>query len=102
MEKKLKLGMEVDESEFKYHGPIPFSRETAVVMMADSIEAASRSIHKPDEQKINDLVENIVGSLMENNQFLNADITLREINTVKKVLKKKIMNINHIRIAYPD
>jgi len=102
LEKKLKLGMEVDESEFKYHGPIPFSRETAVVMMADSIEAASRSIHKPDEQKINDLVENIVGSLMENNQFLNADITLREINTVKKVLKKKIMNINHIRIAYPD
>ncbi len=102
LEKKLKLGMEVDESEFKYHGPIPFSRETAVVMMADSIEAASRSIHKPDEQKINDLVENIVGSLMENNQFINADITLREINTVKKVLKKKIMNINHIRIAYPD
>ena len=102
LEKKLKLGMEVDESEFKYHGPIPFSRETAVIMMADSIEAASRSIHKPDEQKINDLVENIVGSLMENNQFVNADITLREINTVKKVLKKKIMNINHIRIAYPD
>jgi len=102
LEKKLKQGMEVDESEFKYHGPIPFSRETAVVMMADSIEAASRSIHKPDEQKINDLVENIVGSLMENNQFVNADITLREINTVKKVLKKKIMNINHIRIAYPD
>ena len=102
LEKKLKQGMEVDESEFKYHGPIPFSRETAVVMMADSIEAASRSIHKPDEQKINDLVENIVGSLMENDQFVNADITLREINTVKKVLKKKIMNINHIRIAYPD
>jgi len=102
LEKKQKEGMEVDESEFRYHGPIPFSRETAVVMMADSIEAASRSIKKPNEQKINDLVENIVSSLMENGQFLNADITLREINTVKKVLKKKIMDINHIRIAYPD
>ena len=102
LEKKQKEGMEVDESEFRYHGPIPFSRETAVVMMADSIEAASRSIKKPNEQKINDLVENIVSSLMENGQFLNADITLREINTVKKVLKKKIMDINHIRIAYPE
>ncbi len=102
LEKKQMQGMEVDESEFRYHGPVPFSRETAVVMMADSIEAASRSIKKPDEQKINDLVENIVGSLMENNQFLNTNITLREINTVKKVLKKKIMDINHIRIAYPE
>lgn len=102
LEKKLKQGMEVDESEFKYHGPIPFSRETAVVMMADSIEAASRSINKPDEQKINDLVENIVGSLMAGNQFINSNMTMREINTVKKVLKKKIMNINHVRIAYPD
>jgi hypothetical protein len=102
LEKKMKQGMEVDETEFRYHGPIPFSRETAVVMMADSIEAASRSINKPDEQKINDLVENIVGSLMEGNQFINSNMTLREINTVKKVLKKKIMNINHVRIAYPD
>ena len=102
LEKKQMQGMEVDESDFRYHGPIPFSRETAVVMMADSIEAASRSIKKPDEQKINDLVENIVDSLMENDQFLNTNITLREINTVKKVLKKKIMDINHIRIAYPE
>lgn len=102
LEKKQMQGMEVDESEFRYHGPVPFSRETAVVMMADSIEAASRSIKKPDEQKIDDLVENIVDSLMEKNQFLNTNITLREINTVKKVLKKKIMDINHIRIAYPE
>lgn len=102
LEKKQKEGMEVDESEFRYHGPIPFSRETAVVMMADSVEAASRSIKKPNEQKINDLVENVVGSLVAGGQFLNTNITLREINTVKKVLKKKIMDINHIRIAYPD
>jgi hypothetical protein len=102
LEKKMNQGMEVDETEFRYHGPIPFSRETAVVMMADSIEAASRSINKPDEQKINDLVENIVGSLMAGNQFINSNMTMREINTVKKVLKKKIMNINHVRIAYPD
>ncbi|MBC8321449.1 MAG: HDIG domain-containing protein [Bacteroidetes bacterium] len=102
LERKLNPGMEVDQSEFTYHGPAPFSKETAVVMFADSVEAASRSIPEPDEQKINDLVDNIFLSLMENNQFLNADITMKEINIAKKVLKKKLLNIHHVRIAYPE
>ena len=102
LERKMNPGMEVDQSEFKYHGPIPFSRETAVVMMADSVEAASRSISKLDEQKINDLVDNIVTSQINDGQFLNSDITLKDINIVKKVLKKKLLNIHHARIAYPD
>ncbi len=102
LERKLNPGMEVDQSEFTYHGPAPFSKETAVVMMADSVEAASRSISKPDEQKISDLVDNIFQSLMDNGQFLNSNITMKEINTSKKVLKKKLLNINHVRIAYPD
>ena len=71
-------------------------------MMADSVEAASRSISNPDEQKINDLVDNIFFSLMENGQFLNASITMKEISIAKKVLKKKLLNIHHVRIAYPD
>ncbi len=102
LERKLNPGMEIDQSEFTYHGPAPFSKETAVVMMADSVEAASRSISEPDEQKINDLVDNIFQSLMDNGQFLNADITMKEINTAKKVLKKKLLNIHHVRIKYPD
>jgi hypothetical protein len=102
LERKLYPGMEVDQTEFTYHGPIPFSKETAVVMMADSVEAASRSITEPDEQKINDLVDNIVDSHMNENQFINANITLRDVATVKKVLKKKLLNIHHVRIAYPD
>lgn len=102
LERKLNPGMEVDQSEFTYHGPIPFSRETAVVMMADSVEAASRSISEPDEQKINDLVDNIVDSHMKENQFINANITIRDIYKVKKILKKKLLNIHHVRIAYPD
>lgn len=102
LERKLNPGMEVDPSEFTYHGPIPFSRETAVVMMADSVEAASRSIAEPNEQKINDLVENIVAAQMEDNQLINANITMKEINTVKKVIKKKLLSIHHIRVAYPD
>jgi len=102
LEKKNHPGLEIDSSEFRYHGPIPFSKETAVVMMADSVEAASRSITKPNEQKINDLVENIVNFLIADNQFANANITFKEITKVKKVLKKKLMDINHVRIAYPD
>jgi len=102
LEKKTKPGMEVDQSEFLYHGPIPFSRETAVVMIADSVEAASRSINEPDEQKINDLVDNIVDSLMKEDQLINADISLKEISIVKKVIKKRLLNIHHVRIAYPE
>lgn len=102
MEKKQNPEMTVDEREFSYHGPIPFSKETAVLMMADSVEAASRSIKEYNEQKINDLVENIINKQMESNQFINTDITLRDITTIKKVFKKKLMNIYHVRIAYPD
>jgi putative nucleotidyltransferase with HDIG domain len=102
LEQKQNPGLSLDERDFSYHGPIPFSKETAVVMMADSVEAASRSIKTPSEQKLNDLVENIIGKQMETNQFINSNITLKEINTVKKVLKKKLMNIYHVRIAYPD
>ncbi|NOU47587.1 MAG: HDIG domain-containing protein [Bacteroidales bacterium] len=102
MEQKENPGLAIDESDFRYRGPIPFSKETAVVMMADSVEAAPRSIKNPTEQKLNDLVENIISKQMETNQFVNADITMREIITVKKILKKKLMNIYHVRIAYPD
>lgn len=102
MEQKQKPGLELDERDFSYHGPIPFSKETAVVMMADSVEAASRSLKKPTEQKISDLVENIINKLIETRQFVNANITLKEIDVAKKILKKKLMNIYHVRIAYPD
>lgn len=102
LERKQNPNMEVDETEFRYHGPVPFSRETAVVMMADSVEAASRSLVAPNEQKINDLVELIIGSMMETNQFSNAPITLRDITISKKVLKRKLLHIHHVRIAYPD
>ncbi len=102
MEQKQNPGLELDERDFSYHGPIPFSKETAVVMMADSVEAASRSLKKPTEQKISDLVENIIDKLIETRQFVNANITLKEIDVVKKILKKKLMNIYHVRIVYPD
>jgi len=91
----------IDEAKFHYPGPIPFSKETAVLMMADSVEAASRSLKKYDVESIDNLVERIINTQIEQNQFVNADITFKDINTLKKIFKKKIMNIYHDRVEYP-
>lgn len=102
MAQRQQPGIQLDERGFRYHGPIPFSRETAVVMMADAVEASSRSLKQPTEQKINDLIEYIIGKQFADQQFTNADITLRDINLVKKIFKRKLLNIYHVRIAYPE
>lgn len=101
-EQKAHPDEEIDPTPFTYHGPAPFSRETAVLMMADSIEAASHSLKDPNEKKISDLVDNIINKQMEAGQFLNTDLTMHDIETCRKVLKKKLMNIYHVRIAYPE
>lgn len=92
---------EVDSRDYSYPGPEPFSKETAVLMMADAVEAASRSLSKPDEDAIDRLVETLINKQIENHQFDNADITFRDIRKVKSVFKKKLMNIYHLRIEYP-
>ena len=92
----------VDESEFKYPGPLPFSKETAVLMMCDAVEAASRSMSEKTEESLNKLVDNIIDGQMKANQFDNTNITFHDITMTKKVLKKKLMSIYHVRIAYPD
>ena len=91
----------IDESIFTYHGPIPFSKETGVIMMADAVEASSRSLKTYDEQTISNLVETVIYKQIEENQLINTDITLKDINTIKKIFKRKLMNIYHVRIEYP-
>jgi len=91
----------VDEESYSYNGPIPFSQETAVLMMADSVEAAARSIPRPDEDNISLLVENIIDGQIASNQFINSNITFRDISTTKKIFKRFLLNIYHIRIEYP-
>lgn len=93
---------DVDENNFMYPGPKPFSRETAILMMCDSVEAASKSLKLPTSSKIDDFVENIINKQLESGQFLNADITFRDIQAIKKVLKYKLANIYHLRIEYPE
>lgn len=89
-------------ADFRYPGPTPFSRETAILMMCDSVEAASKSLKEPTTGKINDFVEKIINKQMEEQQFLNANITFKEIQLVKKILKQKLKNIFHLRIEYPE
>ena len=71
-------------------------------MMCDSIEAASKSLKEPTSTKIDAFVENIISKQIEEGQFLNANITFKEIQSIKKVLKLKLANIYHLRIEYPE
>lgn len=91
----------VDEELFRYPGPIPYSKETAVLMMADAVEAASRALRQYDADSIDSLVENIIDIQADQHQFDNADITLKDISGIKKLFKKKLRSIYHVRVEYP-
>lgn len=94
--------VEVDIEQFQYPGPKPFSKETAIVMISDGVEAASKSLKEPTAEKIIVFVDKIVQRLMDEKQFLEANITLREIETIKKVLVEKLISSYQLRVAYPE
>ena len=91
---------EVDIQDFTYPGPKPYSKETAILMMADSSEAAARSIKNPTSENIDALIEKIINKQISADQYVNADITFKEINQIKRLFKKKLVNIHHARIEY--
>jgi membrane-associated HD superfamily phosphohydrolase len=88
--------------KFSYSGPKPFSRETAVLMMADSVEASSRSLKVKDEESLKNLVEQIINYQIGEGQFDDADITFRDIYRIKEIFLRKLLNIYHVRIEYPE
>lgn len=90
----------VDEQVFRYPGPIPFSKETAVLMMADSVEAASRSIKEPDAENLSNLVDKIIEGKLGQGQFKNSNITMQEIETIRAIFKRMLMSIYHVRVDY--
>jgi putative nucleotidyltransferase with HDIG domain len=92
---------EVDINEFTYPGPKPFSKETSVLMMADSVEAASRTLKQYSPGSINELVENIVAHQTRENQFSESDLTFGDISAIKGIFKNRLSNIYHSRIEYP-
>jgi putative nucleotidyltransferase with HDIG domain len=93
---------EIDKELFRYPGPNPFSKETAILMMADGVEAASKSLREPTAEKIDAFVDKIIDNQLYSGLLDNADITMKEITAIKKLFKKKLKNIYHLRIEYPE
>ena len=99
--KQLEIDTETDLKSFQYPGPRPFSKETAILMMADAVEAASKSLKAPNIDDLESFVNGIIDDKMKSLQFNDSNITLSEIETVKKVLFKKLINVYQLRIEYP-
>lgn len=93
---------EIDIEKFTYPGPNPFTKETAILMMADSVEAASRSLNEQTEEGIQELVNRIIDGQLADGLYKNAPITFRDIDTVKQVFIEKLKTMFHTRISYPE
>lgn len=93
---------EVDMSMFSYPGPNPFTKEQAILMMADAVEAASRSLPEYTEESINGLVEKIVDGQVSDGYFKECPITFKDIALVKALFKEKLKTVYHTRITYPE
>ena len=95
-------GEPVDESLFSYPGPNPFTKETAILMMADSVEAASRSLNEYTDETIRALVDKIIDGQIADGLLRNAPLTFRDIDKIKTTFIEKLKTMYHTRISYPD
>ena len=95
-------GKEANEADFRYPGPNPFSKETAIMMMADAVEASSRSLPEYTEQALRNLVDKIIDAQLAEGYFKSAPITFKDIQTVKDVFVEKLATMYHSRIVYPE
>ncbi len=93
---------EFDESIFRYPGPKPKSKEETILMLADSLEAATKSLNKPTIKEIDSLVENISKFKLEDNQLQESELSFKEFEVIKEVFKDMLKNIHHVRIEYPE
>ena len=92
----------VDASDFRYPGPKPNTREAGVIMLADKIEAACRSIREPNPENVAAMIQKIINSVMAEGQFSDCPLTVREITVIAEVFKKTVLAIHHHRIEYPE
>ncbi|MDE5677742.1 HDIG domain-containing metalloprotein [Phocaeicola sp.] len=93
---------EVDPDKFRYPGPNPFTKEQAILMMADSVEAASRSLPEYTEESISTLVEKIIDTQVSEGYFKECPITFKDIALIKALFKEKLKTMYHTRISYPE
>lgn len=92
---------DVQESEFRYPGPKPTSRETAILMLADSVEAASRSLSNPTHKRLEAIIDSIFKSRVEDRQLENTDLTFRELDEIKDTFLSLLLGMYHVRVKYP-
>ncbi|NLU37630.1 MAG: HDIG domain-containing protein [Bacteroidales bacterium] len=100
-EKDKSLVTDLDVEKFRYPGPNPLTRETAVLMLADSVEAATRSLSEKTDEKIKETIDMIIDFKVENHELDDAPITFNDIKQMKQIFLRKLINIYHIRIQYP-
>ncbi|MCD8044422.1 MAG: HDIG domain-containing protein [Tannerellaceae bacterium] len=93
---------EIDESKFTYPGPNPSTKETAILMMADAVEAASRSLKEHTEESIRKLVSGIIDSQIADGLMKNTPLTYRDVETIKDVFVERLKIMYHTRISYPE
>ncbi|OAB30088.1 metal-dependent phosphohydrolase [Paenibacillus macquariensis subsp. defensor] len=93
---------EFTELDFRYPGPKAQSKEAAVVGIADSVEAAVRSLRNPTVEQVETMIEKIIKSRMDDHQFNECDLTMKELDIISKTLKESVMGIFHSRIEYPE
>ena len=92
---------EVAEENFRYSGPKPQTKESAIISLADIVESASRSLEKPTPQKIEQLVTDLIDQRIADHQLDECELTLRELKTIAERFRFTLMNMLHTRIAYP-
>ena len=95
-------GEDVKRSDFQYPGPRPQSKETAIVMLADSIEAASRSIQEPTQMKLRGMVRKIIYNKLNEGEFENTDLSMADLNTIQEAFLSILNGVYHTRIEYPE
>ena len=88
-------------AEYTYPGPVPQSAETAVVMLADGVEAAARSLADPTPERIREVIENVVRQRLEQGQLRDAPLTLRQLSVVKREFARVLGGMYHGRVDYP-
>ncbi len=92
---------EVNEADYRYGGPPPRTKESTIIMLADGVEASVRSINKPSKKKIEEMVNNIIKSRIDENQFVNSDLTFKDLEKIRESFLKVLSGIYHERIEYP-
>ena len=92
----------VDKAKFTYPGPNPFTREQAILMMSDAVEASSRSLKEYTTEAITDLVNRIIDGQVANGAFVNCPITFRDISEAKQTFIDSLQVIYHTRVSYPE